>query len=96
VVARGDSLLIRLSGDFGLGQGHFLNTTFLSAFGGLFGKLQGHGFDSALELQHEGLALGQGLAKLAEFVLGFLQLGGEIVFEFFRVHMGQCTCTYLF
>lgn len=50
-------------------------------------ELNCHRFNSALEFEDEGLTLGEGPTKLIEFTLCLLQLSGEIILEFFRVHI---------
>ena len=83
------------SDDFALGKGHFLKLA-LATFSALWGfirKLDGHGFHSALELEHQGLALSERLAELVEFVLSLLELSGEVFLEVFGVHgikVGGC------
>ena len=89
------------SDDFALGKGHFLKLA-LATFSALWGfirKLDGHGFHSALELEHQGLALGERLAELVEFVLSLLELSGEVFLEVFGVHGikvggGLCTASF--
>ena len=48
---------------------------------GFLTKLKLHGLDGSLELEGEFLALGEGLAELANFFFQLFQLGGKVFLE---------------